>query len=300
MSCRRESPHVRRREQRGAVLVEFALIAFVLALLLVAIMDLGRAIWTTQALQDVARVAARELSLAPLPATMDFDTALAATSDTIFDPHLLVVDLDVHPEGPDLDAYFASMPIVNRMLRPLMIPDDVSTDAGPQHLLRYPGALLADSDPGSPTGLTVAIPRVLSRDAQGIETIDWVPVLEEIRSSPGDPASGPFSVASTGVDHGLVALRVNYPWQAAAMSAYLPSVNGPGTPNLDGVITADDAQVSAPPPPGAGVSLLSDSTAVGAYAGPYGLGRQFAYGKTVRPFRRLISTQAIYRREVLQ
>ena len=34
------------------------------------------------------------------------------------------------------------------------------------------------------------------------------------------------------------------------------------------------------------------------YAGPNGLGIQFAATKNVRPFRRLMSAQAIYRREV--
>jgi len=297
-------PHVsgmragRGRRERGAVLVEFALVALVLSLLFAAIVDMGRATWTAQVLEEVARVAARELALAPLPATMGFDEALDATQATIFDAHQLVIDLGVHPEGPDLDAYFAGLPIVNRMLRPLMIVDNIGD--GSQHLLRYPGALLADSDPASPTGLTVAIPRVLARDASGVETIDWVGVLEEIRSDPSDPATGPFSLASSGPDRGLVALRVNYPWQAAALVGYLPAAGGPFEPNINGIITADDAAVTAPPPPGAGTSLLPGSGGAGTYAGTYGLGKMYAMAKEVRPFRRLLSVQALERREVFQ
>ena len=46
---------------------------------------------------------------------------------------------------------------------------------------------------------------------------------------------------------------------------------------------------------------LLDDGAVGPYAGPYGLGRQLALaGRTLRPFRKLISAQAIYRREVVE
>ena len=50
--------------------------------------------------------------------------------------------------------------------------------------------------------------------------------------------------------------------------------------------------------PGAARSTIG---AVGPYAGAFGLGRQLALaGRTVRPFRKLISAQAIYRREVVE
>jgi len=46
---------------------------------------------------------------------------------------------------------------------------------------------------------------------------------------------------------------------------------------------------------------VEDPGAVGPYAGTFGLGRQFALaGRTVRPFRKLISAQAIYRREAIE
>jgi len=48
-------------------------------------------------------------------------------------------------------------------------------------------------------------------------------------------------------------------------------------------------------------TALVSAAAVGAYAGAFGLGQHFALaGQTVRPFRKLISTQAIFRREVFQ
>ena len=69
-------------------------------------------------------------------------------------------------------------------------------------------------------------------------------------------------------------------------------------PNIGGFIAADDGGVQelnvAP-----GGQL--DDGAVGPYSGPAGLGRQFALaGRTLRPYRKLISAQAIYRREVVQ
>ncbi len=39
-------------------------------------------------------------------------------------------------------------------------------------------------------------------------------------------------------------------------------------------------------------------TCQGIYAGNFGLGRQYALAKTVRPYRSLLQAQAIFRREV--
>jgi hypothetical protein len=69
-------------------------------------------------------------------------------------------------------------------------------------------------------------------------------------------------------------------------------------PNIGNPIDAQDGAVqelNAAP----GTTL--DDGAVGPYAGAFGLGRQFALaGRTVRPFRKLISVQAMYRREVVE
>ena len=74
-------------------------------------------------------------------------------------------------------------------------------------LLRYAGALLSDSagaacsaigpsGQAAPTGLTVGIPLVESRDAAGVEAIRWVPVVEKIRAAQDAdcPSRGPFSL----------------------------------------------------------------------------------------------------------
>jgi hypothetical protein len=292
--------------QRGSVLVEFALTSLVVSLLLAASVEFGRLMFSAQGLQDIARVAARELALIPLPADFTFDQALAdpAVQSGIFDPARLVVDLDCFADDAAIDSFFAGLPPVNRALRPLMIVDR----SRGLHLLRYPGALLADPSvmPGTcPSGgFTVGIPRVVERAADGVETIEWIPVVEEIRTDPADPLTGSFSLASP--QGGLVALRVNYPYQAAALSGFRQSVDGPFEPNLVGRIRASDeendevGQVNPGEAPG---DLLPDEPldgqSLGAYAGVFGLGRQLAFaGERVRPFRKLLSAQAIYRREV--
>jgi len=320
--------------ERGAALVEFALVSLVLYLLLAGAIEFGRMMFAANAVQDAARVAARELAVAPIRADVTFDYALscdpAADSNClvdlkrrIFDPACLVVDLDDPAVVADPEGFFAAMPVVNKALRALMI-----TDPTRPNLLRYPGALLSDGSgtgcsavgpdgAASPTGLTVGIPLVVSRDGAGTETITWVPVLQEIRATRDldCPARGPFSLiylaaqddcGSLGADpmpdRGLAAVRINYPYQAAMLSGFRaspPTASDPLPPNVSNVILADDSGVqqtnAAPGGP------VDDPAAIGTYTGEFGLGRQLALaGRTVRPFRRLVSAQSIYRREVFQ
>ena len=51
--------------RRGSVLVEFALIAFVLYLILAATVEFGRALMAAQLLQQAADIAAREVARTP-------------------------------------------------------------------------------------------------------------------------------------------------------------------------------------------------------------------------------------------
>jgi hypothetical protein len=314
------------------VLVEFALASLVLYLMLAGAIEFGRLMYDANALQDVARIAARELSVAPVRADATFEYALTcdAVNDPgcfadlrsrIFDPACLVVDLDDPAVSADLDGYFAAMPVVNRALRTLMI-----TEPSRPRLLRYAGALLIDGSgaacsaigpngQAAATGLTVGIPLVESRDAVGTETVTWVPVLEEIRAAAdiNCPTRGPFSLiylstldecgpldADPLPDRGLAAVRVNYPYQAATLTGFrsLATDVDPFPPNIGAPIVADEGSVQQNnEAPGS----TFDDGSVGPYSGPYGLGRQLAFaGRVVRPFRKLISAQAIYRREVVQ
>jgi hypothetical protein len=216
----------------------------------------------------------------PLPATATFQEALAdpQVKALVYDPAFLAVPA---PGGsvPNSDAW----PIVNRMLTPLMILNRV----GGQDLYHFPGAVLQ-----GPGGLTVRVPQVVERADDGSETILWHDVVEEVVYSDG---VGPFSLAAAPIaggqprERGLVALRINCPYQAATMSAF--HVEGPvGQP-----IEAQDHLDSINEMGGTPLGLSSD---IGAYAGPEGLGKLYAMDKTVRPFRRLISAQSLFRREV--
>ena len=100
---------------------------------------------------------------------------------------------------------------------------------------------------------------------------------------------------------GVAAIRVNYPYQAAMLSGFRstpPTTTDPFPANITNPILADDGAVQENNAPPGG---LLDDGGVGPYAGPYGLGRQLALaGRVVRPFRRLVSAQAIQRREVFE
>lgn len=278
--------------ERGAVLLEFALVLLLLYVVLFGALELGRAILGAQVVQDAARVAARELALASLPPDATFEDALQDpfVQRHVYDDDFLVIDLG---QVEDLDSFFESLPIVNQMLRPLMFVDAGDSGSG-RKLLRYPGALLAD--PTKKSGFTVQIPRVVARDDDGVETIEWVEVLEEIRADGED--QGPFSTAAASPLRGVVALRVNYPYQAAALSGFRTDEVDPDGANLGNPILAADGSVTELNHPVGGASLVHDSAPAGVYAGPYGLGRQQALLKTLRPFRKLISAQAVFRREV--
>lgn len=286
-----------RASRSGAALVEFAFIALAFYLLLAGTIEVGRMVFSLQALQNAARVGSRELAQLELPATYTFEQALRdpQVRETVFDPGLLVLDVSSMDDAT-FQQRIDNFPTLNRMLVPLMLRERLDLGDGEREYFRYPGAILRVLNPGPfDPPYTVAIPRVLSRDDAGTETIDWLPVVEEVRPST-DPAEAPFSMISSGRHRGLVCLRVNYPFQAATMSAYRTDessgvlVNTPLEANDGGVVDS-----SGPPP---GTTLVSATGGVNTYSGPYGLGRQFALGKEVRPFRRVLSGQSMFRREV--
>jgi hypothetical protein len=278
--------------QRGAVLVEFGFIAFLMYLLLAVTVDFGRLFFTAQAAQSAANVAAREIGVIELPPDMTLEQALQdpQVQARVYQPEHLVIDLDNIPLGMTLSQFYDTLPVLNQMLRPLMIFDTT----GGRRLLRYPGALLGD--PTTPSGFTVGIPFVEGRDAQGVETIRWLPVLEEIRNS-NFPLESPFSETTPAAmpQRGLVAIRINYPYQAAMLVGHRSGATAT-TPNMANHNEADPGSVvelnSAPG------TVLGDTGEAHPYGGQYGLGRMKAYGKDVRPFRKVMSFPAIFRRQV--
>jgi len=280
-----------KRRERGAVLLEFAILALVFYLLLSTVLAFGRVFVSAQVVQDAARLGALELSRTPLPAEYTFDEALAdpAVRARVFDPDLLVVDLADIPEGTSFAEFFDAAPVLNRTLWPLMVVQQV----GDRRLLHYPGALLPDDT--APSGFRVAIPLVEARDDDGVETIRWLEVVEEVRA---DPGVSPFSLNGTGAQRGIVALRINYPFQSAAFSGYRSAPEGPFEPSGANPIRARPGSVVQPESDTR--ETREDDGAVGPYAGPYGLGRQLALADELRPFRKLLSAQAVFRREVFE
>lgn len=357
-----------RHPRRGQALVEFAVVGLVMYMLLAAILTFGHALYVAQGLQTAADLGAREISRTPLPVLKDsgeftFEDALedSEVRRRIFDEAWLVIDLDefylTSPGGNVFQDIVPLMPVLNQQLVTMMIVDRPTlTVPGPDPgdppetrtlwLLRYPGALLhrdpafnapLDED-GNPTSypayvatdFTVGIPVVESRAVDGVETIRWVDVVEEIdtEEAPEDdtaPNPDPFSITSP--QRGLVALRINFPFQSASMSSFRHDEGHPefpfeptiGRPNA----ADDDGVLPFPAQPPDGTSLTdsqltrtvqdpNDPTQeivlyTGTYGGRYGLGAQGALGSPaltgggpVRPYRRIISAQAIYRREVFE
>lgn len=276
----RKTPLATRRcaPKFGGVAIEFALISLALYLVLAGMLTLGRWLAVSQAAQDTARFAAREVALFPLPAETTFESAQLDPSfrSAVYNSDLVVADLDATPPGPALDAFFEAMPAVNRAFRPLMITSNVATAGGRRRLLHMPGAIV--DSPTSPTGLSVLVPRILARDPDsGVETqVQLVPVLEEVRPGSFELSGG-----------GLTGLRLNVPFQSAALTAYLPSSIGEARP-IEATELGGSNTIVGPGPEGAG-----------PYSGSFGLGRLEAFGLSARPFRRLVAAQALFRREIV-
>ena len=307
------TPDPRRRSRcarRGQALVEFALIAIVVYMLLAAVLTFGHALYVAQGLQTAVDLAAREISRTPLPADATLEEVLADGSlAEIYSADYLVFDLDdLGPGQSFFQDIVPGWPTLNQQLATLMIVDrpDFDGDGTPdRRFLRYPGALLEDAN--TPTGYTVGIPVVTGRAEDGVETIRWAPVVEEIES---ESAPDPFRLSSP--LRGLVALRINFPFQSASMSSFRSNTEGIFEPTVGNPNAADDGgvtELNSEERPGSltGAPLSGGGLYAGTYGGQYGLGAQGALGsesltgrRPVRPYRRVISAQAIYRREVFE
>ncbi len=317
-------PSRRGRQRRGQALVEFAVVSLVIYMLLAAILTFGQILYSAQALQQAVDVAAREISRTPLPAAQtssgiatitlthvlygdaSTDQSLQDVRKRVFDDNMLVLTIDPNPAGTGITFNgghpIGDFPLVTQQLLPVMIFDEV----GGQKLLRYPGALFQSAQQGytSPAGITasgyvVRIP--ISTPATSVAPgWSWEYPLEAILDA-NNADSFPVNAVTVSGQRGMVSLRINYPYQSATMSGFQPPANPaspPGPPN-NPVVPILAGSNSLGSPPGVGSPVVSDF-AYGPYAGANGLGQQAAWAQTVRPYRSLISAQAIYRREVFQ
>ncbi|QDU16194.1 hypothetical protein CA11_40230 [Gimesia maris] len=308
------------RSRRGQVLLEFAVVAFILTFLLGAMLAFGFLFFSANILQQAADVGAQELARTPFSPDGTFKTDLVDVNKGVFSEADLVVPVGTNP---------ATLPLINQLLFSIYIYDpDID-------MIRYPGTLVTNGD-GDQT-VVIAVVGPGNRDSEtGVETItEWHRVVEEI-IPPGQatvpysgPYSGPYSVLATTAQQGglgqpgMVALRINYPYQSAGLVAYVHTdsggniINPPDTIGADGVLNvpviADDSQVTvdntATFPDGetlsaAGYTLVNPTANPNIGASPnrgtYGFGEAQAFLTTVRPYRKVLTAQGIYRREVFE
>ncbi|QDT35392.1 TadE/TadG family type IV pilus assembly protein [Thalassoglobus polymorphus] len=285
------SPSTRSLRSRiGQAIVEFAVVAFILTFLLGAMLALGFLFFSANVVQQAADVGAMELSRHPYTPTGKFHDAL--TDSGLFTEAALVVPVGTNPE---------SLPLINRMLFSVYIYDpDID-------MVRYPGTLV--TNPSNETTVVIPLVGFGNRDSTtGVETItEWRKVVEEV--TPARASEGPYSMLSTSTGTlapGMVALRINYPYQSAGLVAYVHTdadgnlLRPSETIGQDGVLnvpaTTDDSAVtgaaSATFPNGdtlaeAGYTLVNPAvnTAFGASAhrGQYGFGEMGAFATAVRP-----------------
>ena len=286
-------------------------------LIAAATLDLGRAFAATHVLQNAARTAARELALRDAPWDADFETALGR----VFDSDYLVVEMEclereARNSGRNVQAQLAHLLgvhglLLNQMLRPLMIFEQVSVGGQPQRLLRYPGALLSSGQPPrsgrlcAATEFSVGVPQI-NRTASRIV---MHAVVEELQ-----PGAFSLEGGTAQVPAGTVSMRLHYPFQAVGLTSWrlVGGLNraeranevdgfqiqwtelGEDEASTIGALDARDAdgelQAYAVGPRGT----------IPVYAGRLGLGFQGVFGQNVRPFRRVITAQAVAPREVIE
>lgn len=263
------------KSRSGQVLVEFALVSLILYMLFAATIEFGRLLYVAQGTQQVADILAREIAHCPLPANITLADALnhSTVRTTVFDEEQLVIDISDQPDNESLYSWLdtpgsgITLQPINRLLLPLMV---IETRETGERFLTYPGAAI--DPPGSEYPGRYVVP-VLAQDGSRFA---WVPVVEEL----GDD---PFLLTSP--QRGLVAIRLNYPFQAAAMSAFVPNPEDQFAPNIQQEIEVPDSdpQIQVP---------------TGPYTGEDKLGQHYASGKLVRPFSRVLTAQALARREI--
>ena len=278
--CRRNS------RRRGAVLLEFAIVAFVLYFIIAAILTFGRALFVAESLQHTTDTFAHELARTLLPPNDSLADALAdpAVTQNLFDENDLQIDITswlANDQGLTLDQYLQQqgVPMVNRLLVPLMI---INERPDGSTMLWYPGAV-KDADGHFYVN-------VLNGD--GTNAPLHVPVIEPVGSPDPFPLGQVPATGSTTQPSGLAGVRINYPFQSATLSAFTYSVNGVPVQSPIGVDGATGHWITT------NEALDLSPTRGGLYGGPEQLGQQIVGPYVVRPFQKLISAQSVYRREV--
>ncbi len=288
----------RAHQRQGQALLEMSFLIPLLVIIIGATISFGLFFFQANVMQQAVDVAAMEIARFPFKpdATLGLGDLNVDPSDTtnvlmndpvfkqqIYDEELLVLDPSTNVND---------LPLLNRLLVPLMVLDTVDGDL----VRRYPGAIVSNGNGNR----TVLIPIISYDNSTGAESLmQWVAPVEEIQSGAGNrPYSLSATDPATSFTAGMVALRINFPAQSTTL------INRTGAEG-EIIIDADDGSLSDGDT-GSNYSLVipdesgpADTT---IHSGRYGLGRQAALLRTagVRPYRKVLSTQAIYRREVFQ
>ncbi|MBV8266026.1 MAG: pilus assembly protein [Planctomycetaceae bacterium] len=305
------------RSRSGSVLVEFALIALLSYIAGGAVLTYGLMMYQANMVQQAVDAGAQEIARMPLPAKawlgLSLNTPTNADSSTvqvsqpgstfntqIYDERWLYVPATNLGNQTLLDYAAQNFPLINRLLVPAMIYDSSLA------AYRYPGAVVENSQTGN---MTVLVPIVNYSSS----TITWVMPVEEvlIPDNQGNyysqfNAIPPSNAPQNNFVPGMVALRINYPSQSASMSGFQQPAT-PGGPTMGSPILADDSSLVESNSLSHYTLVVGDNAGfsddgVQIHGGKYGLGRQLAYAQQlgVRPYREVISAQAVYRREAFQ
>jgi len=258
-----------KRDQSGSVLIEFALISLALYLIMATTVEFGRAFLMANVAQSAANTAAALLSRTTIAKTAMTPEELLMDPEvlgTVYDPNFLVVDTACPPHDlACIDAFVATLPRVNQFLfRTTMIQDPNTT------MFRYPGAV-PTPDPLNPYGIVS-----VSHDANGVEMVTCCNRVLQAEIIPGTNGRS-IHVAFT------------YPYQAVMLSDFGPphqiNPNGDESNIVDangnwGVhqVSQADQDIDVP---------------AGPYSGENGLGKQFAFSQAVRPYRKLLTEEAV-------
>ena len=284
----------------GQALLEMAFLIPMLVLIIGATISFGLFFFQANVLQQAVDVGAQEISRFPFkpngvlglgdldvdPNDPDVLMNFGSFQSQIFNEKYLVIHDSEWLSFPSFTAFADQLPLLNRLLVPVMIRD-LSYSGG---VTRFPGAVVRNAAGEE----TVLIPIINYDTVTGKESlIQWVAPVEEIRSSSG---VGPYNLNASTPFPGMVALRINFPAQSTTL------VNRTGDKGQI-IIDADDASISNGNT-GSKYSLVvsaeSGPADTSIYSGRFGLGRQAALLRSagVRPYRKVLSVQAIYRREV--
>lgn len=316
--------------RRGQALLEFAILIPLIIILIGATVSFGLFFYQGNVLQQAVDVATQEISRMPFAPNQELGLGRldkcsladlvvdeADFKNQIYDEKHLVIPDSAWDSGTSFNgnfqSYVATLPLLNRLLVPVMIRDPS------RNLTRYPGALV-NNDAGEQTVLIPLVAYNYNGIVDGYQSagetlVEWVAPVEEIRvDHDGDGATakeGPYRLVSSAESandipsfvRGMVAIRINYPAQSTTLvnRTSLPAASNPDGQVGQVIVVANDQSlndgdtgcytlvVNDPP---------IDNGPADPFGGRYGLGSLSVLKGSVRPYRKVMSFQAIYRREV--